>query len=86
MSIDPFADQTGGGIIHSPSPEINVRLAQLIDKLRDRYSIGFSSKREQNDGGYRRLRLVLSPESQKRLGDVVIKAKEGYYARPRVKR
>jgi VWFA-related protein len=86
MTIDPFANQTGGEIIQSPSLEINVRLAQLIDNLRNRYSLGFISKREQVDGSYRRLRLVLTPETQKRLGEVVIKTKEGYYARPRGQR
>ncbi len=83
MTIDPFVNQTGGEIIQSPSLEINVRLAQLIDSLRNRYSLGFSSKREQLEAGYRRLRLVLIPETRKRLGEVVIKTKEGYYARPR---
>jgi VWFA-related protein len=83
MTIDPFANQTGGEIIHSPSLEINVRLAQLIDNLRDRYSLGFTSKREEGDGGYRRIRLVLTPETQKRLGEVVVKTKDGYFARPR---
>jgi VWFA-related protein len=83
MTIDPFANQTGGEIIQSPSLEINVRLAQLIDHLRNRYSLGFSSKREQVDGGYRRIRLALTPETQKRVGEVVIKTKEGYYARPK---
>jgi VWFA-related protein len=86
MTIDPFANQTGGEIIQSPSLEINVRLAQLIDNLRNRYSLGFISKREQVDGSYRRLRLVLKPETQKRLGEVVIKTKEGYFARPRGQR
>jgi VWFA-related protein len=86
MTIDPFANQTGGEIIQSPSLEINVRLAQLIDNLRNRYSLGFISKREQVDGSYRRLRLVLTPETQKRLGEVVIKTKEGYYARTRGQR
>jgi VWFA-related protein len=83
MTIDPFANQTGGEIIQSPSLEINIRLAQLIDNLRNRYSLGFSSKREQVDGGYHRIRLVLTPETQKRVGEVVIKTREGYYARRR---
>src|SRR5262245_14216167 len=83
MTIDPFANQTGGGIIQSPSLEINIRLAQLSDNLRNRYSLGFSSKREQVDGGYHRIRLVLTPETMKRVGEVVIKTREGYYARPK---
>jgi VWFA-related protein len=87
MTIDPFANQTGGEIIQSPSLEINVRLAQLIENLRNRYSLGFTSKREEGDGAYRRIKLVLTPETQKRLGsEVVIRTKEGYFARPRGQR
>ncbi|MCI0660229.1 MAG: VWA domain-containing protein, partial [Acidobacteria bacterium] len=86
MTIDPFATQTGGEVIKSPSLEINARLAQLVDHLRTRYSLGFSPKREQADGGYRQIRLILTPETNKRLGEVVIKTKQGYYARPRGQR
>lgn len=81
MSIDQFALQTGGEIIKSPSIEINSRLAQLIDHLRTRYSLGFSPKREQADAGFRQVKLLLTPEAQNRLGDVVVKTKQGYYAK-----
>ncbi len=83
MTIDPIANLTGGELINAPSLEINARLGQLIDHLRTRYSLGFSPKRERADGGYRQIRLALTPETQKRLGDVVIKTKQGYYAKPR---
>jgi VWFA-related protein len=83
MTIDTFAQQTGGELINAPSLEIHLRLAQLIDHLRTRYSLGFSPKREQADGGFRQIRLVLTTEAKKRYGDVVIKTKQGYYAKPR---
>ncbi|MGH9854616.1 MAG: hypothetical protein ACREBD_32700, partial [Blastocatellia bacterium] len=62
---------------------VNARLALLIDHLRTRYSLGFSSKKEQVDGSFRRVSLVLTREAQKRLGDVVVRTRQGYYARPR---
>ncbi len=83
MSVDPFANQTGGEIIKSNKTEVNARLALLIDHLRTRYSLGFSSKKEQADGGFRRIGLALTREAQKRLGDVVVRTKQGYYARRR---
>jgi hypothetical protein len=83
MSIEPFANQTGGEVIKSDKAEVNARLALLIDHLRTRYSLGFSSKKEQVDGGFRRVSLVLTREAQKRLGDVVVRTRQGYYARPR---
>jgi VWFA-related protein len=83
MTVDPFAAQTGGEVIKSDKTEVNARLALLIDHLRTRYTLGFVSKKEQSDGDFRRISLVLTPEARKRLGDVVIRTKQGYYARPR---
>src|SRR5262245_56154982 len=82
MSVDPFANQTGGEVINSDKTEVNARLGLLIDHLRNRYSLGFSPKKEQADGSFRRISLALTNEAQKRLGDVVIRTKQGYYARP----
>src|SRR5262245_44980156 len=82
MSVDPFANQTGGEVINSDKTEVNARLGLLIDHLRTRYSLGFSSKKEQADGSFRRISLALTSEARKRLGDIVIRAKQGYYARP----
>ena len=82
MTIDPFASQTGGEVIKSDKTEVNARLALLIDHLRTRYSLGFSSKKEQADGSFRRISLALTREAHKRLGDIVIRTKQGYYARP----
>jgi len=82
MTVDPFAIQTGGEVIKSDKTEVNNRLALLIDHLRNRYSLGFSPKKEQADGSFHRISLALTIEAQKRLGDVVIRNKQGYYARP----
>jgi VWFA-related protein len=82
MTVDPFAAQTGGEVIKSDKTEVNARLALLIDHLRTRYSLGFISKKEQSDGSFRRISLALTPEARKRLGDIVIRTKQGYYARP----
>ncbi|HKX27133.1 MAG TPA: VWA domain-containing protein [Blastocatellia bacterium] len=81
MTIDPFANQTGGEIAKAATLEISARLAQLIDHLRTRYSLGFSPKRELTDGGYRQIKLVLTPAARKRLGEVIIKTKQGYFAK-----
>jgi VWFA-related protein len=83
MSVDPFANQTGGEVIRSDKTEVNARLALLIDHLRTRYSLGFSSRRDKADGSFRRIALNLTPEARKRLGEVAVRARQGYYARPR---
>jgi VWFA-related protein len=81
MSVDPFANQTGGEIIRASKTEVNSRLALLIDHLRTRYSLGFTPSREKTDGAFHRITLSLSPETRKRMGDVVIRTRQGYYAR-----
>ena len=82
MTIDPFITQTGGEAINAPAININEQLAHLIDRLRSRYTLGFSPKREQTDERYHQIRVVLTSESQKRLGDVVVRSKQGYFSRP----
>jgi len=81
MTIDQFANQTGGELMKAPSTEISARLSQLIDHLRTSYSIGFSPGRDQSDGRYRRITISLTPQAKKRLGDVTVRFKQGYYAR-----
>jgi len=83
MSIDLFVSQTGGEMVKAEKSGVSAHLALLIDHLRNRYSLGFSPKRELADGRFRQIRLGLTPEAQKRLGEVVIRTKQGYYARPR---
>lgn len=83
MSVDPFANQTGGEVIKSDKTQVNTRLAMLIDHLRTRYSIGFSPRREQIDGNFHRVQLALSTEARGRLGDPAIRARQGYFARRR---
>ncbi|MDX2033679.1 MAG: VWA domain-containing protein [Blastocatellia bacterium] len=83
MSVDPFANQTGGEVLKSDKTQVNTRLALLIDHLRTRYSIGFSPRREQIDGNFHRVQLVLSADARRRLGDPSIRARQGYFARQR---
>ncbi|MFN0084955.1 MAG: VWA domain-containing protein [Blastocatellia bacterium] len=83
MSVDPFANLTGGEVIRSDKTQVNTRLAMLIDHLRTRYSIGFSPRREQIDGNFHRVQLALSAEARGRLGDPAIRARQGYFARQR---
>ncbi|MGH9846845.1 MAG: hypothetical protein ACREEM_49745, partial [Blastocatellia bacterium] len=59
------------------------QLTRLIEMLRNRYSFGYVPTNPQMDGKFRRLKLKVSPEIEKREGGVVILAKQGYYARKR---
>ena len=80
-TVDPFVNQTGGEILKSSKLEITTRLATLIDHLRTRYSLGYSPKRETIDGKYHQVFLQLTDRSRKRLGDLLIRTKQGYFAK-----
>jgi VWFA-related protein len=80
-SVNPHAELTGGEMTAANKETINARLGEMIDRLRNRYTLAYSPSNQDFNGKYRRLRLSLTPEAAKRLGrDVVIRAKQGYYA------
>jgi VWFA-related protein len=80
-SINPYVEQTGGEMAGASKDEINARLGEMLDHLRRRYTLGYSSTNQNYDGKFRRITLRLSPEARKRLGgEIAISARQGYYA------
>ncbi len=53
---------------------------RLVERLRTRYSLGYTSTNEKADGKFRKLKLKLSPEIEEREG-ASVSTKRGYYAR-----
>lgn len=90
--IEAHAGSTGGVVLsieinHSaetPSAErVDTKLAELIHLLRHRYGFGYTPTNPQMDGKFRKIRLKVTPEIEKREGGVTILTRQGYYARPR---
>ncbi|MGH9832442.1 MAG: VWA domain-containing protein [Blastocatellia bacterium] len=80
-TVNPYAELTGGEMTAASKETVNTRLAEMIDRLRNRYSLGYSPTNQDFNGKFRRVRLSLTPEAKKRLGsEVVINTKQGYYA------
>src|SRR5262249_60887196 len=80
-SVNPYAEQTGGEIAGASKDEINARLGEVFDHLRSRYSIGYVSTNQNNDGKFRRIKVGLSAEARRRLGgEIAVSARQGYYA------
>src|SRR5262245_10037829 len=80
-SVNPYVEQTGGEIAGASKDEINVRLGEVFDHLRSRYSLGYVSTNQNNDGKFRRIKVGLSMETRKRLGgEIAVSARQGYYA------
>lgn len=91
-TVDAHAFHTGGLVISIERDRVSqahtlervdVKLAELIGLLRHRYSFGYVSTNPRMDGKFRKIKLRVRPEVEKREGGVVILTKQGYYARPR---
>ncbi len=76
-----YADKTGGEVMNARKEEVESKLVELIDHLRLRYSLGYTSTNAKHDGKFRKIKLKVSPEVDKRDGPLVIRARSGYYSR-----
>jgi len=83
INLEKFVDDTGGEVQFVPVIEVNQKLTELIEHLRTRYSIGYTSSNQILDGKFRRVRLAAGKEAQKREGELTIRTRQGYYGRER---
>jgi VWFA-related protein len=79
-----YAEMTGGPVLEAGSKDTAIRLAALIDQLRDRYTLGYKPAAAQPEGTFCRLKLQLQPEFfRERPGlkkkNMVVRTKRGYY-------
>jgi VWFA-related protein len=81
VRVEDYADPTGGEVLESKKEGVDVKLAELIDHLRTRYSLGYVSSNSKQDGTFRKIKLQLSPEVEKREDNPAVLTKQGYYAR-----
>ena len=79
-SIKTYAHKTGGEVVGAKREEIEVKLAELIDHLRTRYSLGYVSSNTKQNGAFRKVKVKPSPEAEQREGKLTILTKQGYYA------
>jgi len=83
INLEKFVDDTGGEIQFVPVIEVNQKLTELIEHLRTRYSLGYSSTNPNLDGKFRRVRVAVTKAAQKREGEVQVRTRQGYYGRER---
>lgn len=80
--IDDYVDETGGEIFDTNKSSILEEFVRLIEHLRARYSIGYSSTNTKTDDKLRKIKIKIVStglETTISKDDVVIKAKRGYY-------
>lgn len=77
--VSKYAAATGGQAIEFKKKELKEKLELMIDDLRMRYSLGYHSQGQKPKGKYCVIKVKLTPEAKKAVGDVVVEAKQGYY-------
>jgi len=74
-----YASITGGQVIEFKKKELKEKLALLIDDLRMRYTLGYHPSAQKPKGKYCAIKVKLTPETKKAVGNVVVEARQGYY-------
>ena len=74
-----YAAATGGQVIEFKKKELKEKLALLIDDLRMRYTLGYHPSAQKPKGKYCAIKVKLTPETKKAIGNVVVEARQGYY-------
>jgi VWFA-related protein len=77
--VNHYADQTGGLVLKSSKSEVATKLAELIDRVRSRYSLAYKPSAEQPAGRFCRIEVKLSRPAADREGQVLVRARRGYY-------
>lgn len=77
--VHKYAQASGGHTVESSHKHIDDRLAELIDEIRMRYSLGYRPVGQKPKGKFCAIQVKLSPEARKQHGDAVIEARRGYY-------
>jgi len=77
--VNQYAELTGGEVMKSGRDEVSTKLAELIDQIRTRYTLGYYPSGNQPKGKFCEVKVQIRSESQKRVGRVIVRTKQGYY-------
>jgi Ca-activated chloride channel homolog len=80
-SIGSYASETGGVIVQVEKSDAVEKLGRIIERLRARYSFGYTPLNGKRDGKFRKIRLKMASGVEKREGEITIITRKGYYAR-----
>jgi VWFA-related protein len=76
-----FAESTGGITIKTSQEDIPTRLTEMIERLQQRYTIGYSPSNTGRDAKFRKIKLSVTPGVARREGPVAVITRKGYYAK-----
>jgi VWFA-related protein len=80
-SILTYARDTGGVVKEVEKDDASAKLTEIIIQLRSRYSFGYVSSKAKMDGKFRKIRLTVSSDIEKRERGLAIITRKGYFAR-----
>jgi hypothetical protein len=77
--VHEYAQATGGLVVESSDKTVAAKLAELIDDLRLRYTLGYRPSLTKPQGRFCAVKVELAPEVKRLQKDLVVKARQGYY-------
>jgi VWFA-related protein len=77
--VHKYAQVSGGHVLESSRKQIETRLAELIDEIRMRYSLGYRPEGQKPKGKYCKIEVKLTPEAKKVHSEAIVEARQGYY-------
>jgi VWFA-related protein len=78
-NVYKYAERTGGDVMTSSKEDVSAKLAQLIDQIRTRYTLGYYPSVKQPKDKFCQLKVQIAAEVQKREGRMLVRTKKGYY-------
>jgi VWFA-related protein len=80
--VNQYAAETGGVVVGARREEISTKLADLIDRIRGRYTVGYRPAAQKPEGTLCKIQVKLSREALARIGAkenaVDVRARRGY--------
>ena len=74
-----YAHETGGEVLESSAKQLQKKLAQLIDDIRLRYTLGYHPSATRHKGRFCAIKVKLSPDLERTEHSPLIEARRGYY-------
>jgi VWFA-related protein len=74
-----YARASGGLVLDSSGKKLKARLAEMIDDIRLRYSLGYHPSAVKANGKFCAIKIKLAPAVNKSHKNLVVEAKQGYY-------
>ena len=76
-----YSGETGGMVFEPIGPtQAAKRLAEMIDQIRNRYTLGYHPSTPLNQPGqFYQLKLKVTPEAEQREGKLIVRTRRGFY-------